>query len=79
MVKSKRARRFVVGYTGRCQDVAWGQLCYLPPDDNKYKIDDYCHLMTRTEADKARAGMPCPRAVVYELVPVAPNPKGPKR
>lgn len=66
-MKQKRARQFVVGYGGR-YDTVWGKRAFLPQNDEEYRVEDFCHLMTLLEARKAAMGMPCPGGTIYELV-----------
>ena len=66
--KRKRPRRCVLGYPQWSERTVWGQQHFLPPSHPDHRLDDYCELMTITEA---RAAVdPDNDLVIFELVPV---------
>ncbi|KKM04783.1 hypothetical protein LCGC14_1760710 [marine sediment metagenome] len=71
-VKNEKKHRFVVGYQAGSNNTVWGQLAFLNNSDDRYRDEDYCHLMTEKQARKALKGLMVysdAQPTLFELVP----------
>lgn len=66
---TKRPRRFLLGYPGASQTTVYGRAFWFANKEAQ-RAEDYCQLMTATEAIAAAQRATPEGAIVLEVVPV---------